>query len=791
MKRWALRIGLAVVGVCVLAAAAVWLTLRASLPMLDGRVLTAAVSATVAIERDALGAATVTGGSRADVAYGLGYAHAQDRFFQMDLSRRLAAGELSEVFGALAIEQDRSMRRYRFREVARRVIAEATPEQRAVLTAYTHGVNEGLASLKSRPFEYWLLRVQPTAWREEDSVLVVHAMWIDLQQNSILSERRRRKLISLAPPALAAFLYPRGSPWDAPNEPTAPPPPEPRIPLQSEFDLRATLLRVRAKAQPLPAASKAGLQRDEVVGSNNWAVAGTATATGAALIANDMHLGLRVPAVWYRARLRVTAAERVATDLIGVTLPGVPALVAGSNTHIAWGFTNSYGDWSDGRELPCDSPELTTLTERIAVKGGDPVELAVRQPRDPALAHQVVTHEDGNVCHLVAWAALAPGATTFAMFDFERAQSLDEALRLAPSVGIPQQNVVMGDRSGRIAWTILGRVPRGEDADRLWGSIAWRGFDEHPRLVDPSAQRLWTANARAVDGALEAVIGADEVGTGVSYDYGARVRQIRDGLLALDTPATPADMLRIQLDDRAILLQRWRDLLLHLIDEPAIREDARRGQVRQLLAQWEPRAAAGAVGYRYVRGFNDQLTLTLWHAFLEAFQLETRRAGPPRSFESVIWLLATEQPLHFLPPEHADWRAFLLAQLDAVISDSEAACVSLDACTWGARSPVQVQHPLSQAVPVLASLLDMPTYELSGDNDMPRVQGAAFGASERFAVSPGHEAEAYLQIAGGQSGHPLSPYYRAGFNDWARGIPTPFLPGRARHKLELSNNAVR
>jgi penicillin amidase len=791
MKRWALRLGLAFVALVVSFAVAAWFTLRASLPVLDGVVYSDAISANITLERDALGAATVTGASRADVAYGLGYAHAQDRYFQMDLSRRLAAGELAEVFGALALEQDRGMRRYRFREVARRVIADATPEQRAVLTAYTRGVNAGLASLRSRPFEYWLLRAEPAAWRDEDSVLVVHAMWIDLQQNSILSERRRRKVLALAPPALAAFLYPRGTPWDAPNEPLGPPPSEPRMPLQSEYDLRAELTRVRAATPPAPSAHDAVLERDELVGSNNWAVAGTATATGAALIANDMHLGLRVPSVWYRARMIVRPANGAASELVGVTLPGVPALVAGSNTQIAWGFTNSYGDWSDGRELPCDSAELTSVTERIAVKGAASVELTVRKPRDPELAHQVVTHEEQGVCHLVAWTALAPGATTFAMVEFERAQSLDEALRIAPAVGIPQQNAVIGDRSGRIAWTILGRVPRGDDAERLWRPIEWRAFDEHPRLVDPTAQKLWTANARSVDGALEAVVGADEVATGVSYDFGARARQIRDGLLALNTPATPADMLRIQLDDRAVLLQRWRDFLLELLDAPAIAEDARRGRVRALLEQWQPRAAADAVGYRYVRGFNDQLTTTLWQAFLEAFALDPRRAGPPRSFESVIWLLANEQPLHFLPPDHASWRAFLLAEFDAVVRDSEAACPSLEACPWGAKSPVKVQHPLSQAIPVLATLLDMPTYELGGDNDMPRVQGAAFGASERFAVSPGHEAEAYLQIAGGQSGHPLSPFYRTGFDDWARGIPTPFLPGPARHKLEVSTHAVR
>jgi penicillin amidase len=805
MGNWLLRIAAGALLLLLVGALGAWLAARASLPDLDGAVTTAAITAPLSVERDGLGTPTITAATRADAAFGLGYAHGQDRFFQMDLSRRLAAGELAELFGAVALEQDRGARRYRFREVARQVIADATPEQRAIISAYARGVNEGVAGLRSRPFEYWLLQSVPAAWRDEDSVLVVHAMWWDLQHNSILAEQRRRRLIALAPPALAAFLYPRGTPWDAPNEPVTPPPEEPRIPTAGEFDLRAKLEQLRdgksaATAGTLPRAPRVpaatpmiawlALPEDAVVGSNNWAVAGQHTAGGVALVANDMHLGLRVPAVWYRARLRVTGSG---DDLIGVTLPGVPALVAGSNTHIAWGFTNSYGDWSDGRYLPCESAELTTVIERIAVKGAATVDLPIRVPRDPALSHQVVTREGDAAegCLLTAWAARARGATTLGIFDFERARSVEQALAIAPSVGIPQQNLVVGDRGGRIAWSILGRVPRGDDADRLWRPVEWRGFDEHPRLVDPAVGRLWSANARSVDGPLETIVGADEVVTGVSYDFGARARQIRDALLALAKPATPADMLSIQLDDRAILLQRWRDFMVQLLDADAVAVDGKRAALRGLLEQWQPRADADAVGYRLVRNFNDRLTATLWQAILEAFAIDAKNAGPPRSFESVIWLLANARPQHFLPPEYADWRGFLLAEIDHVIAASLADCASLEACTWGAYRPVMIQHPLSRALPTLASLLDMPTIELAGDNDMPRVQAAAFGASERFAVSPGREADGYLQLPGGQSGHPLSPYYRAGFDEWAQGKPTPFLPGPTQHKLEFTPNAAR
>jgi penicillin amidase len=162
-------------------------------------------------------------------------------------------------------------------------------------------------------------------------------------------------------------------------------------------------------------------------------------------------------------------------------------------------------------------------------------------------------------------------------------------------------------------------------------------------------------------------------------------------------------------------------------------------------------------------------------------------ASVPAKFEVALWLLVNQRPMHLLASNYADWRQFLLAQVDAAITDLHDSCPQLAACQWGARKPVHIQHPLSAALPFLSGLLDMPEVELPGDHDMPRVQDGPIGASERFAVSPGHEDQGYIHIPGGQSGHPLSPYYRAGFMDWARGTPTPFLPGAPQHRLTLQS----
>ena len=168
--------------------------LRASLPQLDGELREAGLAAPVRIERDRLGIPTITAANRIDLAYATGFVHGQDRFFQMDLSRRLAAGELAELFGKIALEQDARARLFGFRHVAREVLEQATPQQRAVVEAYARGVNAGLSSLYSRPWEYWVLGSPPATWRPEDTFLAVYAMWWDLKVNGFRREILRREI---------------------------------------------------------------------------------------------------------------------------------------------------------------------------------------------------------------------------------------------------------------------------------------------------------------------------------------------------------------------------------------------------------------------------------------------------------------------------------------------------------------------------------------------------------------------------------------------------------------------
>jgi penicillin amidase len=780
-------------------AGAIYGLLRASLPRLDGELKAPSLAAPAHVSRDHLGVPAIEAQSRVDLAYATGFVHGQDRFIQMDLSRRLAAGELSEIIGKVAIEQDKVTRVFRFREVAREALAQAAPEERLVAEAYTRGVNAALASLRSRPWEYWVFGSPPAPWRPEDSFLVAYAMWWDLQANGFRREILRQEInASLRGKECGSgwkcglrFLYPARTFWDAP---VSPPASGSAVVEVSAGVPGPEVLDVRGKGVSQLAPGTLWLPSAPAAGSNNWAVAGQYTSTGAALVANDMHLGQRVPTIWYHARLTIKGGSEPPLDLNGVTLPGTPLLVAGTNGHIAWGFTNSYGDWVDVTRVPCTAVgaaelqtpagpiALSVAHEEIRVHGAPSVTLDVKTGPAGLL---LTAQPQRGVCWFGRWLAQLPAATNFSLVNLERASSVAQALALAPTIGIPHQNFVVGDRDGHIGWAIAGRIPEDTGPERAAGHSPWSR--EAPHIMDPPAGRIWTANARVTsDARQELVIGGDKAVLGSEYDLAARAHQIRDDLLALTQPATPADMLRIQLDDRALFLTRWHDLLLKLIDEDAVRGQPQRADFKRLVDQWNARASTDSVGYRLVRTYRERTQRAVWEMLLQALDIPVdENALIPAAFEDPLWQLVNEQPLHMLAPSYRSWREFLLAQLDATITELKASCGELERCAWGFRRAVHVQHPLSRALTMLSSFLDMPSVELPGDHNMPRVQDGSFGASERFAISPGHEKEGYLHIPGGQSGHPLSPYYRAGFDAWATGEPLPLLPGSPEHELTL------
>src|SRR5690606_37831565 len=338
--------------------------------------------------------------------------------------------------------------------------------------------------------------------------------------------------------------------------------------------------------------------------------------------ANDMHLGLRAPGTWFRARLRYPdpAAPGGKVDVQGFTLPGLPAVVVGSNGHVAWGFTNSYVDSTDWkRVVPCAKEEPGTATcvrvrvhrETIDVAGADAVTLEVEDTAwGPILEHE----PDGSALAL-RWTAHLPGALNLGLGEFARADDLAAALHAADGVAIPTQNLLVADSTGHIAWRLLGPLPQRSgacSAQRLVEGAGTAAAVEAgtgspttqcrpwtistaaaPLIANPPGNRLWTANARVVgDGDLR------RVGDG-GYDLGARAAQIRAGLFARQRFGE-RDLLAIQLDDRALFLQRWWQLL---------REEAARAKSPALTSladastQWSGRAGKDSASYRIVHAW--------------------------------------------------------------------------------------------------------------------------------------------------------------------------------------------
>ena len=786
-----LRWSAAVLALLVIAAAlAVYFLLRSSLPQLDGEVAASGIAAPAVIERDAAGTPTLRAASRRDLAYATGFVHAQDRFFQMDLMRRAAAGELSELLGAAVLAMDRQSRVHAFRDVARQIVAEASASQREILDAYVAGVNEALG--QARSWEYTLLRSEPRAWTAEDSLLCAFTMYLSLNDSSGERELARARLQASLPPQLFAFMHPLGTAWDAPivGSTWRPAP----IPGPEVFNLRGARVRAAALAAP---PSRLELEEQPIPGSNSWVVAGSRTANGAALLANDMHLGLRLPHIWYRARLIVTAAAE-ARDLIGVTLPGLPVLIVGSNGKVAWGYTNSEGDWTDMVVVETDpadarrylvgedSEPFAVRREKILVRGDVPLEFEVRATRWGPIVNK---DDDGHPLAL-SWTAHHASATNLNMLDFERAATVAAVLDVANRSGIPVQNIVAADAQGHIGYSVMGRIPVRSNYDSTtpasWraagtGWTGWRKPEEYPRTLDPSTGRIWTANARTLDTETWLAF----MGEG-NHELGARAAQIRDGLFALDG-ATPENMLHIQLDDRALFLTRWRDLLLALLEGNAVAKQPAREQARNLAQQWSGRAAVDDAGYRIVRAFRLQVRKDVFDALTAPARTRFPEANyaPSNQFEGALWQLVTQRPLHLLDPRHERWEEALLASLDTALATLRRECGALAKCRWGRQNTLRMRHVLSPSLPFSARWLDMSAAPLPGDVAMPRVQASQFGASERLVVSPGREAEGYFQMPGGPVDHPLSPFYGAGHAAWAQGTAAPLLPGPSRHTLRL------
>ena len=782
---------LAVLGVC-----GVYGILLLSLPKLDGEIYSEYLSGDVCIERDAQGIPTVKSDEidlygRIDIAYATGYLHAQDRFFQMDLNRRNSAGELSALFGKAALEHDKEIRMHSFRSVAKNVVMQLTEPQMALLDAYTEGVNHGLSNLGARPFEYVLLGRKPAPWVAEDSFLSVYSMYLDLTYRQAAMDKVKGFLADIAGREVTEFLSPVATRWDAPLENNYLP--EPEIPDVEQVNLREFSVEqfVDLSGDIVP---------ESFIGSNNFAVSGKLTEHGSAIVENDMHMALPVPATWYRMQF-VYQDEGKKHRINGLTLPGTPFMVIGSNGSVAWAFTNSNGDWMDCVDLELiddehyitpHGPKPFTLRENIIeVKGEKPV---IERLRYSIWGPVIKSEYDGSMKAL-RWTAHNPQATNGNIQLLEKAENVSQAIHIANISGIPPQNFVAGDSEGSIGWSIMGRIPNRAEIDSTYplnGQQAvdnWQGWlpvDNYPKVLNPKGSRLWTANASVASGEDYSKIGND------GYAVGARAMQIRNSLLVKEQ-FSEREFLDIAVDTNAVYISAWRAVALKAIAENGSQVNENCREFAHILEGWSGHAQADDAGYRMAREFHDAVNEKVLRQLGRYFLL---KAGRQQQDIEDIWLqklsreessvlrLLEQQPMNWLSPAYKDWNQLVLETIDEVVLKLGGA-ERLAQHTWGERNTASIKHPLSGVIPGIGSWLNMPAVPLDGDGWVPLMRQSSAGVSQRMIVSPGREEQGIMHIPGGQSGHPLSSFYKAGFDDWLNNKPSSFIPGETKHTLIL------
>ncbi|MDO9138928.1 MAG: penicillin acylase family protein, partial [Methylobacter sp.] len=697
----------------------------------------------------------------------LGYVTARDRLFQMELMRRKSAGRLAEIFGGMALDSDIKARTYGFHREAKAIWEKLPPVHQQYLQSYADGVNSYIAESGKLPFEFTALGYRPEPWTSEDSLLVVLGMCENLTAWEERGERMLSVMEKTLPDSAMRFLTPD---TDFYTE---------QLQKQAKSLRPAQVIPVEALAsalahQPSDKTTPVQLtqlvhQSDFMVGSNAWAISGKKTWDGRAILANDMHLGISVPNTWYRAELNYNDVHAA-----GLTLPGTPLLIVGSNRHIAWGVTNLSGDFLDLVRLEINpaNPDQYRVGEQwqrfdeyqetITVKGSAAKQITVKQTRWGPVANQPLLDQPVAI----HWVALDADAVNLNLFDLEQGETLEQAVKIVNSSGGPQLNVLLTDDKGSIAWTLMGKIPKrfGNDGlvSRSWadGSVGWNGYVEPenlPRVINPPEGVLVSANDRRLGKSYPYVIGHQ-------FGNGYRAYRITQQLTQMPKIGEWA-MFDLQLDTESEFYVYYQQLALNSLTAEVIAGQPDLAEARDYLLAWDGRADVGSLGFALLVEFRKQLIESVFTPFLTASRQADKNFSYAWNYiDTPLQALLNEKLPQTLPDaEHyRNWDDFILGQLQHSIQQLQARQpgVALMELNWGRLNKVKQSHPFSKVLPILSGLLDMPSEALPGCAFCVRAAGPGFGASERLVVSPNHFEDAILHMPGGQSSHPLSPYYR-------------------------------
>jgi len=560
MTGMVLRILIGLLSGLIVLGGGLFLYLRSALPQIEGRIVLSGPKAEIRIDRDADGVPLITAQDDEDVAFGLGFVHAQERLFQMELQRLYGAGRLAEIFGPQAVSVDRQMRVLGLYRGAETEIPFLSPEMNRALEAYAAGVN---AFLKTRrgalPPEFLLLRFAPEPWRPADSLVWGKLMAVQLGGNYRGELLRARMARTISTPDLA-LLYPE-YPGNAPTTLAD------MLPIYRRLALDRLYKALPASVGPHYA-------------SNSWVVDGKHSASGEPLLANDPHLGFSAPGFWYLARLKTPQHE-----IAGGTVAGVPLVVIGHNERIAWGFTTTTADIEDlfvekidpsdpGRYLtPQGSVPFKSRHETIEVRGGTPVDITVRETRHgPVLSDALSPDpaEPGFVLALAATFTIPEDRSAEALWDVNRAADWQGFKAAAQKFVGPIQNIVYADVGGTIGFIAPGLVPIRRKGDGWmpvpgWtGEYDWAGFIPFtalPSAINPPSGHFINANNKIVPDSYPYFLSHD-------WDLPNRAERI-EALLDATSIQSPAASAAIQADTLSLMAQRLVPLMTGMVKENA------------------------------------------------------------------------------------------------------------------------------------------------------------------------------------------------------------------------------
>ncbi len=730
------------------------------------------LDAPVTIEIDDRGVPTVMAADMLDAYRGEGYLHAHDRFFQMDMMRRYAAGEIAGLAGKLMVSTDRKNRIYRGRSTCEAIFNRLSKEEQSILEAYAEGVNEGLASLESVPTEYLMMRVEPEPWTPVDSLLVNLSMTMTLTRSSRI-ELQRWILHRDADPAWIDFLLTANDPRDRPM-------------------LKATEGPEAMPPLPSPAGEGDGPGNlddfddppsGEQPGSNNWAVAGSRTASGSALLANDPHLMLTLPTIWYRIRI-----EWPDVEMTGLSLPGLPGVIIGTNGSVAWGFTNATIDRQDYVIIEVDPDDPTRYRvpdgwepfvvheEMIQIAGGDPETLETTWTRWGPVVDE--DHEGRPIA--VSWTALLPEATNINVLGMANARSVQEAVDILRGWHGPPQNVLLADDQGQIGWILTGWLPSRRGFDGRYpvswadGSRGWDGpLDEslRPVIINPEDGILYSANNRTVSLDRGRLLGEEWA----SPDRVERIVELLGDRTGLDE----SDMLAMQLDTRVPGLELYRNILLSAV--PENHPDERVRMARSMVQDWNGCSDADQTGIRVLIRYRRQLDAAVRRHLMDAAGVQASGYSLP---EAPIRHVHEQLPVEHVPAGYESWQDLHRRLFEETVVSMAADEQGFDT-SWGQQNTSEINHPLISALPSFMKNSMSVKLPQSGYWGSVRVTGRQFGASARMVIDPAHPERAILQTPGGQSGRHDSPHWMDFHMEWHRGDPTAMQPGEAVRTIEL------